>query len=822
MDFCILGPLAVRDDDRELSLGGGKQRAVLALLLIHPNESLSTDRLIDELWDESPPPTAGKILQNYVSQLRRVLGDDRLQTQARGYALRVEPGELDLDRFRQRFEEGRRARAAGDPERAVLLLREALALWRGAPLADFAYEPFARDEIGRLEELRLSALVERLDADLALGRHVDLIGELEALVAQHPLQERLRGQLMLALYRSGRQAEALQVYQDARRTLAEELGLEPGQALQRLEQSILTHDPAIEQPTSEQSRPAAAGARTGSRRWPAMLRSQRLLVTVLAAAAAVGAGAAVLFIWNDNSVPVAPITGNAVAIIDPHSNRVTGQVAVGAAPGALAVGNGSLWVANTDDLSVSRVDLASGKETRAIAIGGVPISLAVGRNAVWVVRRHPDGYPELIRIDPRFDVVAQGRRLLRGGDPQPFGGASVAAGRDGVWAAAEGGSLRASRSCGKGGHKYRNGHQHRQRRDRRGRRVGQRLARQQRRPHRPGPEPRDCDDPGRKRAGRNRGGAGAVWVADRRDGAVVRIDPVTYSVTTMIPVGRGPTGIAVGLGSVWVANSRDGTVSRIDPVRKEVAQTIRVGGSPRAIAVGNGRVWVSVQTALFNPGIQAGVLRVQSIGHRLARSRNRLHVLVLDDRVRDLCWVAQLPGPCGAGGVAARSRSCGGHAGALRRRKELHVHDQARLPLLAAVERSRYRADLQVLDRARAKPEDPRGPGEELRRRHRRRASLRSRQGEAHLRHQRPREHADRPADGCLPGHPVAALGDSFCPVPPGTPVDAKGVNTVPSAGPYYVASYSPEQGAVLKRNPNYHGPRPHGLDEIDYDDQYR
>ena len=143
MDFRILGPLEVRDDGGELSLGGGKQRALLALLLIHPNESLSTDRLIDELWDEQPPPTAAKILQNYVSQLRRVVGDERLQTQARGYALRVGPGELDVDRFRQRFEEARRAQAAGDPERASLLLGEALALWRGSPLADFTYEAFA-------------------------------------------------------------------------------------------------------------------------------------------------------------------------------------------------------------------------------------------------------------------------------------------------------------------------------------------------------------------------------------------------------------------------------------------------------------------------------------------------------------------------------------------------------------------------------------------------------------------------------------------------------------------------------------------------------
>ena len=169
-----------------------------------------------------------------------------------------------------------------------------------------------------------------------------------------------------------------------------------------------------------------------------MVRNQRLLVAVLASAAAVAGAAAAIFVWSDHSVPAAPITGNAVAIIDPRSNRLTGQIAVGAGPGALALGNGSLWVANTLDQNVSRVDLASGKVTRVIAVGGIPKSLAMGRNAVWVIRRRPDGYPELIRIDPRFDVVAPGRRLLRGGDPQPYARASVAAGPDGVWAAAEG------------------------------------------------------------------------------------------------------------------------------------------------------------------------------------------------------------------------------------------------------------------------------------------------------------------------------------------------------------------------------------------------
>ena len=820
MEFYILGPLEVRDERGGLSLGGGKQRALLALLLIHPNESLSIDRLIEELWDESPPPTAAKILQNYVSQLRRVLGDDRLQTQARGYALGVEPGELDLDRFRQRFEEGRRAQAADDPERAALLLREALALWRGSPLADFAYEPFAREEIGRLEELQLSALIERIDADLALGRHVDLIGELEALVAQHPLQERLRGQLMLALYRSGRQAEALQVYQDVRRTLVEELGLEPGQGLQRLEQSILTHDPAIDPPASEQPRPAAAAAaRSGSRRWLAMMRSQRLLVTVLAAAAAVGAAAAALFVWSDNSLPVPIVTGNAVAIIDPASNRLTGQIAVGAGPGALALGNGSLWVANTGDQNVSRVDLASRKVTRVIAVGGVPKSLAAGRNAVWVIRRRPDGYPELIRIDPRFDVVAPGRRLLPGGDPQPYARASVAAGPDGVWAGAEGGLLQrldpagkavtasidtgnslASVAIGAGAVWASDSH-------------GNSVARID-----PARNLVTATTPVGNGPDAMAVGEGAVWVADRRDGAVVRIDPATNSVTTTIQVGRGPTGIAVGLGSVWVANSRDGTVSRIDPKRKEVAQTIRVGGSPQAIAVGNGRVWVSVQTALFGPGIQAGVLRVASIG---IDSLDPAIGYTFDAWTIAYVTCAQLlnypdrPAPGGSRLVpevaaAMPARSADGKSYTFTIRPGFRFSPPSNAPVTAQTFKF-------SIERA-LSPKIPDGPARSF-------ASdivgvQAYEAGKAkHISGIRVRGNTlTVRLTGVSPDILSRLAQPLFCPVPLGTPVEATGVNTVSSAGPYYVASYRPEQGAVLKRNPNYHGSRPHAFDEIDYE----
>jgi DNA-binding SARP family transcriptional activator len=246
VEFRILGPLEVRSDDRSLQLGGAKPRAVLAILLTRANEVVSRDRLIDELWGENPPATAVNVLQGYVSDLRKALGSGGLVTRAPGYMVAVEPGELDLHRFERLVEEARGTLAAGDAGRAADTLREALALWRGPPLADFAYEPFAQAEITRLEELRLVALERRIEADLVLGRHAELVGELEALIPKHPLRERLRAQLMIALYRSGRQAEALEAYQEARRALVDELGIDPSQSLQELEKAILRQDHALE------------------------------------------------------------------------------------------------------------------------------------------------------------------------------------------------------------------------------------------------------------------------------------------------------------------------------------------------------------------------------------------------------------------------------------------------------------------------------------------------------------------------------------------------------------------------------------------------
>jgi DNA-binding SARP family transcriptional activator len=248
VEFRLLGPLEVWHEGRPLHIGGAKERALLVLLLLHAGEAVSADRLIDELWGDSPPATARKSLQVRVAGLRRALRGDVLLRRGDAYLIGLEPSQLDLHRFEQLLAAGSDALAAGDPTAALTTLDQALAIWRGPALADFLYESFAQAAIARLEELRAHALELRIEGQLQLGAHARVVAELEDLVAAHPFRERLRGQLMLALYREGRQAEALAVYRRAREELVAELGIEPGPALQRLQQAILRQDSSLDAP----------------------------------------------------------------------------------------------------------------------------------------------------------------------------------------------------------------------------------------------------------------------------------------------------------------------------------------------------------------------------------------------------------------------------------------------------------------------------------------------------------------------------------------------------------------------------------------------
>jgi DNA-binding SARP family transcriptional activator len=298
VEFRLLGPVEAVAEGRPVPLPAAKPRALLAALLLSRNRVVSVGELIDDLWGEEPPETATKALQGYVSQLRKALGPDRVLTKPPGYSLRVEEGELDLDSFERLVREGRELLADGDSKAAARKLEQALELWRGPAFAEFDAEPFARDAGARLEESRLEAIEERIDADLALGRHGRLVSELEQLIAREPFRERLRAQQMLALYRSDRQAEALDLYRRTRETLVDELGIEPGPALQELEGAILRHDPNLR---ARRPRTSADESRAATAASPATRRRVSLLVLALALAAIAAVAAALALTGGSGS-----------------------------------------------------------------------------------------------------------------------------------------------------------------------------------------------------------------------------------------------------------------------------------------------------------------------------------------------------------------------------------------------------------------------------------------------------------------------------------------------------------------------------------------
>ena len=343
----MLGPLQVSLNGSPVGLGGPKQRALLAFLLLHANTVVSRDRLIDGLWGECPPPSTAESLDSYLSRLRKLVGHDRLSRQAGGYVLRVEPGELDTEQFERMVTSARQG--AGDRDAAEVAgeLAAALALWRGPALADLAYEPFAQNEIRRLEQERLTALEDRIDAELRMGRGAELVAELEQLTAEHPERERLAAALMLALYRAGRQTDALAAYQGLRRRLAGELGVEPGPELRELQRRILQHDPTLGQPR----RLVMEASRQGRR------------MLVVAAALVLAAAVALGFVVHSGAARASltlPAGANGLVAVDTGSGGVASTALLSSAPGAVAGGAGSTWVADPAAAAVLRINPATG------------------------------------------------------------------------------------------------------------------------------------------------------------------------------------------------------------------------------------------------------------------------------------------------------------------------------------------------------------------------------------------------------------------------------------------------------------------------------
>jgi YVTN family beta-propeller protein len=790
MQFRILGSLEVAKDGRPIALGGTRQRAVLAILLLHRREVVSVDRLVDELWGERSPGTATKTVQVYVSRLRKELGEGVLLTRGGGYMLDIEPEQLDAARFERLAQEGRQALERGELSGARDLLGDALDLWRGPALGDLAYEEFAQGAVARLDELRQATLEERIEADLALGRHSALIPELETLAREHPTRERLRAQLMLALYRSGRQADALASYRDSRRSFAEQLGLEPTRELQDLEQAILRQDPDLDAPAGRPRPVLEDGRRHGG-----VLVGLGGAILLLAAIAAI-------FAAGDDASDPDRASGNSLAAIDPESNRLVATIPTGVRPTDVAAGAGYIWVANRDDNTVTQV-APRARRVVSTALPGVSVAgIAADRRGVWVgdIRR-----TKLVRLDPDFRSVVRSVRIAP--ETEGFGqlGANpVAVGYGAVWTGRSYGAVA--------------------RLDPASHRVTARVS--------VGNSPTaiatgadgvwvtdDEDntvtriDPASEGAvvattSVGQGptalavGAGGVWVANTQDDTVSRIDPRTATVTHTIAVGRRPTGVAVGHGSVWVANSLSGTLDRIDPRTMRVESTVEVGAAPQGVAIGHGLVWVSVQRR--SPAGPPPSNAPGGLARLVVSSEHETTDPALDlDLQRSGATCALLynypdrPYPDGARlqPEVARGQpsvSPDGLTYTFRIREGFRFSPPSNEPVTAA-----------AFERAIERALDPKTGSFA--------AELAKNVAHVSARGNTLRLTLRQPAPSIV----SLIAAPYFCAVPRNTPIRPEGVDTLPAAGPYYVASHVPGRGLVLRRNPNYSGPRPSRLAEI-------
>jgi ABC-type transport system substrate-binding protein/DNA-binding SARP family transcriptional activator/streptogramin lyase len=604
IDYRLLGPIEAGVNGDALDIGGQKQRALLAILVLSANRPVSRDVLVDRLWGERPPVGAQHTLEVYVSRLRKALepvaGGPVVLTRPGAYLLRAPSDHIDVCRFERLAREGRGALAAGAPGQAAADLRGALALWRGAPLADVGDEPFAQAEIGRLEELRAGVIEDRIEADLALGHHAHVVGELEALVAAQPLRERLCEQLMIALYRCGRQAEALAAYRSARRLLVEELGIEPGPGLKRVERAILEQDVSLEPPPRPPGPPAIDPE--GPERPPPVAAAYR--ARLLTAAGAVLACILALLVGGSSgsrgsaaSLVAGPDT---VGIIDGGQGILSGVVTGAGRPGGVAYGAGATWISDAADDQLIRVDRA-GRVVDRIPVGRGPGGVTVGDGQVWVANQS-DG--TISEVNPAAGTVVATIGVGNGPDAVTFGYRSV-------WVAnATDATL--SRIDPGSGHV---------------------LA---------------AIPLGASPAGLAAGERG-IWVTSPQSAQLLLVDPRTNRVSHDFPVGVSPGGVAVGAGSVWVSLP-GGAVARVDPVTGR-AQKIRVGGSPAGIAYAHGAVWVADSqggsVSRINP--RTGSVRSMYVGNEpttLAAAGSNVLVTVLPSlashRGGTLTLVAQL------------------------------------------------------------------------------------------------------------------------------------------------------------------------------------
>ena len=612
--FRILGPLEVELNERAVPLGR-RERALLAVLLLNAGEVVSVESLIDGVWGQAPPSSAKHMVHEYVSRLRHALGDaERIETRVPGYRVVCGDGELDARVFATLVVSARAMASAGDHAAALDSYEQALALWRGDALAGAEVEGDAQIDAARLDQDRLVAAEERIDSALALGRHRELIPELEQRARDEPLRERPRAQLMLALYRAGRQADALERYRQGRALLVEQAGIEPGHELRDLERAILQQDPALQ--LAARAPPVAApGPTAEAPTAPAPTARPRRRVPIALAAAAVlalAAGAAWLAGSRGGSPHVAPVQGNAVAVVDARSARLIGSIPVGADPGPIAAGAGFLWVSNLGDGTISRIATDSRTVAGLVRLGMPASGLAASGNAMYAVANGPiDPYVAVERMDSAFDTAKRVARV-----------ATVIGGDAGSLVATRRGRLLVTPSSGlmtwidpHSGH-------------------ATALA-----------------DPSATSVAAAQG-FGSSWLVEADSNAVVRVE--ASGTQTAIPVGRGPNAIAIGAGRVWVANKLDDTVKSIDPATNSIDKVVSVAGAPSGIALSGTILWVASSETGTLTRIDTTTGRV--IGQAVPIGGSPQSLVVSDGKVWVTVQRRELPASVTAGGTVVVNR----------------------------------------------------------------------------------------------------------------------------------------------------------------------
>ena len=581
-EFRVLGPIELRRDDVPVGIGSAKQRALLGVLLLYPNQVLSTEALLDELWSDEPPASASKMLQILVSRIRKNLDarDAAMQivTRTPGYIAQVAADRLDSLRFQTLARRGIEA-LPQDPASAIVDLETALGLWRGEPLADISCGPRAQAAITRLEQLRLAAAEARIDAGFALGRHAELTSDLADLVRMHPFRERFAAQLMVGLYRTGRQAEALEVYRRSRTALRDELGIEPGAELRALEADILNQDlgePAtstvrarLETPPPDLAPPGTAVAE----RPPSQRGRHRSRAAWAGAVAVVIVAGVLLTVLPDSRKAGASLRPRSLAVFDASTMRLTGDIAVGANPGAVAVDGTTVWVANRDDRTVTQVDLGTRSILRTVGIGRAPLTISIDQHRVWI----GDGFDgTLTRILSPYNQVSS--PFFPG--PSIAGLLAVQVSPDDLWVGLANDEIL--------------------RLDPTNLHVKSAIAMS----HRVFALAADS---------RN------LWSIAFQSDDVSRIDPARAAVNAVTTLQTPPHSITVGGGSVWVTTADDDRLWRINPSDSQVTGSVPLGNDPGEVVYGAGAVWVSSTAGVIDridPSTME-LVRTVRVGHNV-------------------------------------------------------------------------------------------------------------------------------------------------------------------------------------------------------------